>query len=207
MPMPDPAGTDRMALPLSFSFPAHIKMGQKPPAVIIREICEKLDQHPAVLVSGVDEAAGTALAANIPDGGFDPAASVFFVPPMEKKPSGALIVTAGKEDLPLALECKYALDCCGWESQLLQTAGVTDLKRLIREADRLCSATACVVIADTDTALPGIIANLTAAPVIALPGRSGLSEILRANANGITAAAPRDAFGAGCAVARTLYRK
>ena len=90
-----------------------------------------------------------------------------------------------------------------WNAQSL-----TELK------ERLSCAAACIAVAGTDSALPGMIAGLTQVPVIALPltaqknnflgGVMSLFGTLSSGAAGLTVVSVDNGVGAGFAAARII---
>ena len=198
-------------------FPGRIRGNGKSAEELKRTISRLLTEHESVIVTGVEESAGAALVTAFPGGEYDPLARVFLVPPSTLTESGVFIVTAGEEDLPAALEARYALAACGAAGTLLRTAGTSDPLALAGLSGRLSSAAACVAVAGADSALPGAVAGMAKAPVIALPvdlprggllgGWAVLPGILGSGAPGLAAVSPGDGAGAGFAAARIVSRR
>ena len=173
-----------------------------------------LEEHEAVLAVRVDEAAGTALITAFPEGEYDPAACVFLIRPSRVRNGNVFILAGGKEDLPAALEARYALAACGAESTMVITRGAAEPGSLAELQGRLSCAAACIAVAGKDNTLPGIAAALTQSPVIALPvtvcGASplesvmSLAGILARKGTGLTVVSTDDGLGAGFAAARII---
>ena len=198
-------------------FPGRVRGNGKSAEELKRTIRRLLTEHKSVIATGVEESAGAALAAAFSGGEYDPLARVFLMPPSASTESGVFIVTAGEEDLPAALEARYALAACGAAGTLVRTAGTSDPAALAGLGDRLSCAAACIAVAGTDSALPGAVAGLVKAPVIALPanlpqggflgGWAVLPGILGSGAPGLAVVSPGDGAGAGFAAARIIGRR
>src|SRR5262249_53735681 len=125
-----------------------------------------------------------------------------------------LVITAGTADLPVAGECRAVLEAFGFRPVLLADCGVAGVHRLLVEVDELADADAGVVVAGMEGALAGVVAGITAAPVIAVPTSTGygsafegitaLLGMLSSCAAGLTVVGIDNGFGAACAVARLL---
>ncbi|MBQ7206542.1 MAG: AIR carboxylase family protein [Lentisphaeria bacterium] len=198
-------------------FPGRIRGDGKSAEELKRTLRRLLTEHESVIATGVEESAGAALVTAFPGGEYDPCARVFLMPPAASADSGVFIVTAGDEDLPAALEARYALAACGAAGTLVRTAGTSDPLSLAGLSGRLSCAAACIAVAGTDSALPGAVAGLVKAPVIALPanlprggflgGWAVLPGILGSGAPGLAVVAPGDGAGAGFAAARIVSRE
>ena len=171
-------------------------------------------EYCSAVVTAVKEDCGTVLVSTFPEGEYDPQAEVFLIRPQEIRKEKVLIVIAGKDDIPAALEAKYALSASGIESSLIQTGGTADLGSLIGLKERLSSAAACIAVAGVDSALPGIVAGATQMPVIALPvslgkknefgGWLSLLGTLGSESTGLVVVGVDNGAGAGFAAARII---
>ena len=198
-------------------FPGRVRGEGKSAEELKRMLFRQLTEHESVIATGVGESAGAALVTAFPGGEYDPLARVFLISPSAPAESGVFIVTAGDEDLPAALEARYALAACGAVGTLLRTAGTSDPLALAELSGRLSCAAACIAVAGADSALPGAVAGMVKAPVIALPAalpRNGLlggwavlPGILGSGAPGLAAVPPGDGAGAGFAAARIVSRR
>src|SRR6185437_9792531 len=91
--------------------------------------------------------------------------------------------------------------------ELVVDVGVAGLHRVLEQLDLLRSARAIVVAAGMDGALPGVVAGLVAAPVIAVPtsvgygaafgGLAPLLTMLNACAPGVAVVNIDNGYGAG----------
>ena len=123
-----------------------------------------------------------------------------------------VLVTAGTADLPIAAECRAALDAFGLPPVMLVDCGVAGLHRLLASVDELTSAEAVVVVAGMEGALASVVGGITSAPVVAVPTSTGygaafqgvtaLLAMLSSCAAGLTVVGIDNGFGAACAVAR-----
>src|SRR5690606_5513004 len=93
------------------------------------------------------------------------------------------------------------------ETQLVVDVGVAGLHRILGRAELLRSARAIVVVAGMDGALPGVVAGLVSAPVVAVPtsvgygaafeGLAPLLTMLNACAPGVAVVNIDNGYGAG----------
>lgn len=194
-------------------FPGRIQGRGKSAEQLRKTIRRMILEYDSVIAADVAEKDGEALVAAFPGGEYDPAARVFLIPPRKVRPCGVFIVTAGEDDLPAALEARYALAACGLAGTIEQTCGTARPETLAGLRDRLSCATACIAVAGADSALPAAVSGMAAIPVLALPvslpgsGSGGwelLPGILRSGAPGLAVTLPDDGIGAGLAVARIV---
>lgn len=93
------------------------------------------------------------------------------------------VVCAGTSDLPVADEAAVTLECLGSPVERITDVGVAGIHRLLAARDTLCDATALVVCAGMEGALPSAVAGLVDRPIIAVPTSVGYG----ANFGGIAA--------------------
>jgi pyridinium-3,5-biscarboxylic acid mononucleotide synthase len=125
------------------------------------------------------------------------------------EPVGGLVVvvTAGTSDLPVAHEARLTAQYLGRPTRLVPDVGVAGLHRVGAHLELLRSARVVVVVAGMDGALPGVVAGLVAAPVVAVPtsvgygaafgGIAALLTMLNACAPGIGVVNIDNGYGAG----------
>jgi NCAIR mutase (PurE)-related protein len=94
-----------------------------------------------------------------------------------------LVVTAGTTDAPVAQEAIETLAWMQVRSRLIQDIGVAGPYRLFAHLEALRSASALVVVAGMEGALPSVVAGHVSVPVIAVPTSVGYG----ANLGGIAA--------------------
>ncbi len=117
------------------------------------------------------------------------------------------VVAAGTSDLPVAREAALTAGYLGRATDLVVDVGVAGLHRISRHLDTLRAARAIVVVAGMDGALPGVVAGLVGAPVVAVPtsvgygaafgGIAALLTMLNACAPGIGVVNIDNGYGAG----------
>ncbi|GMA38151.1 nickel pincer cofactor biosynthesis protein LarB [Mobilicoccus caccae] len=142
----------------------------------VRAIAARLRQEPGVALftrANPDHAA--AVRAEVPEAHYDELAGLLAWPPTPPPPTGGLVVVAcaGTSDLPVAREAWSTVRYLGRPAELIADIGVAGLHRILGRLDLLRSARAIVVVAGMDGALPGVVAGLVSAPVVAVPTSVG----------------------------------
>lgn len=135
------------------------------------------------LASRVSAAQGLGLTSRFPEGDYWPQAGLFAVnaparfanaiPPPWPQSGDILIVSAGASDMPVALEAFGSLAFLNRNAGLVTDVGVAGLHRLMPHIAALRKAKAVIAVAGMEGALPGVLAGLTKAPVIAVPTSTG----------------------------------
>ena len=112
---------------------------------------------------------------------YDEDARVLVWPPEPPAPrgGGVLVVAAGTSDLGVAREAQLTAQYLGRAADLIVDVGIAGLQRILARLDQLRSARVIVVVAGMDGALPGLVAGLVSAPVIAVPTSVGYGAALR----------------------------
>lgn len=128
--------------------------------------------------------------------------------------SGALVITAGTGDLPVAQECVVALRAFGHSARRVADVGVAGIHRVLAQQDALRAARVVVVVAGMDGALPSVVGGMVRVPVIAVPtsigygasfkGLAALLTMLNSCAAGVVVCNIDNGFGAAVAAARIL---
>lgn len=142
-------------------------------------ICAQLGSpgHP-VLATRLDAGKLAALAARFPTGRASAAARTFVVNPpaprirMAGEPFVA-VVAAGTTDIPVAEEASEVCVAMDVAFEQVYDVGVSGLHRLLGRLETLQAATALVVVAGMEGALPSVVAGLVGAPVFAVPTSIG----------------------------------
>ena len=149
------------------------------------------------------------LLAELPGARHEPEARLVVVPAAPPRASGGLVVVvaAGTSDLPVALEALHTARHLGRECELVVDVGVAGLHRVLGHLDLLRRARVLVVVAGMDGALPGVVAGLVAAPVVAVPtsvgygasfaGLTPLLTMLSPCAPGVSVVGIDNGYGAG----------
>lgn len=117
------------------------------------------------------------------------------------------VATGGTADLPIAEEAAITAEFLGASVRRLYDVGVAGIHRLLAHTRIVREAQVVVAVAGMDGALPGVIAGLVAAPVIAVPtsvgygtglgGVAALMNMLNACAPGVAVVNIDNGFGAG----------
>jgi len=124
------------------------------------------------------------------------------------------IVTAGTSDLPVAEEAAETLAALGISVQRFTDVGVAGIHRIMAKTEQLQAASAVIVIAGMDGALPSVVGGLVRVPVIAVPtsvgygasfgGLAALLTMLNSCAAGVVVCNIDNGFGAAMAAARAI---
>lgn len=127
------------------------------------------------LFTRADAERAEAILAVLPDAFHDPVAQLLAWPPTPPEPTGELVVVAcaGTSDLPVAREAELTARYLGRATQLIVDIGIAGVHRTLARTDDLRAAGCVVVVAGMDGALPGLIAGLVEAPVVAVPTSVG----------------------------------
>ncbi|MHB0963849.1 MAG: nickel pincer cofactor biosynthesis protein LarB [Gemmatimonadaceae bacterium] len=195
-----------------------VVFGEGKTAEQARQICERLAAHgDGFLVTRASDAMQKALCAAFPTAEADEMGRTVLLrgtgaaAPTE---SGALIVTAGTGDLPVAQECIVALRAFGHASRRVADVGVAGIHRVLAQQETLRAARVVVVVAGMDGALPSVVGGMVRVPVIAVPtsvgygasfrGLSALLTMLNSCAAGVVVCNIDNGFGAAVAASRIL---
>ena len=182
------------------------------------QICARLAAHgDGFLVTRADERLRGVLADVYADAEVDAAGRTVLLrragaaAPVE---SGALVVTAGTGDLPVAQECLVSLRAFGHAARRVADVGVAGIHRVLAQQETLRAARVVVVVAGMDGALPSVVGGMVRVPVIAVPtsvgygasfkGLAALLTILNSCAAGVVVCNIDNGFGAAVAAARIL---
>jgi pyridinium-3,5-biscarboxylic acid mononucleotide synthase len=145
----------------------------------------------------------------LPDARYDEHASLLAWPPEPPAPCGGRVqvVAAGTADVGVAREAQLTAVYLGRAADLITDVGIAGLHRVLARLDQLRSARVIIVVAGMDGALPGLIAGLVSAPVIAVPtsvgygaalgGLAALLTMLNACAPGVAVVNIDNGYGAG----------
>jgi NCAIR mutase (PurE)-related protein len=125
------------------------------------------------------------------------------------------VVCAGTSDLPVAREALLTARFYGSDASLITDVGVAGIHRLFARLDDIRVARVIVAVAGMEGALPGVIAGLVRAPVIAVPtsvgygasfgGLASLLGMLNSCSPGVAVVNIDNGFGAGY-LANTINR-
>ncbi|HZO12886.1 MAG TPA: nickel pincer cofactor biosynthesis protein LarB [Polyangiaceae bacterium] len=126
------------------------------------------------------------------------------------------VVCAGTSDIGVAEEAAETLAALGIDCLRIYDVGVAGIHRLLGRSKDLESASAAIVIAGMEGALPSVVGGLIGCPIIAVPtsvgygtalgGFTALMSMLTSCASGVTVVNIDNGFGAAMAVHRLLPR-
>lgn len=145
----------------------------------------------------------------LPDGHWHATARLFAWPAAVPEPAGGRVIVAcaGSSDVPVAMEAATTARYLGRHTELITDVGVAGIHRLLAHEDALRAADVVIVVAGMDGALPGVVAGLISAPVIAVPtsvgygaafeGIAPLLTMLNACAPGVAVVNIDNGYGAG----------
>lgn len=132
-------------------------------------------------------------------------------------PGTLLVVVAGTSDLPVSEEAVEVALAAGLTVERLTDVGVAGIHRLLSASATLRQASAIIVVAGMEGALPSVVGGLVAVPVIAVPtsvgygasfgGVAALLAMLNSCAAGVTVVNIDNGFGAAVAAFRILAQQ
>lgn len=129
--------------------------------------------------------------------------------PLVRKKTGDYLaaVTAGTSDIPVAQEAALTAEILGCRVERLWDVGVAGIHRLLDKIEMLQGASAIVVAAGMEGALPSVVSGLVACPVIAVPtsvgygasfgGAAAMLAMLNSCSPGVAVVNIDNGFGAG----------
>jgi len=163
-----------------------------------------------VLATRVEAAKAVEALAAVPELAYDATARLLYAhpTPVDEQRGMIAVACAGTSDLPVAAEAALVARCLGNPVERFTDIGVAGLHRLLARLDRLRAARVIIAVAGMEGALPGVIAGLVAAPVIAVPtsvgygasfgGVTALLTMLNSCAPGVSVVNIDNGFGAAC---------
>jgi NCAIR mutase (PurE)-related protein len=172
-----------------------------------------------VLLTRLESAQLAALEDRYPQARRNPRACTCLLnPPAERDPEGGApfvaVVSGGTADLPVAEEAAEVCLAMDVPVQRIYDVGVAGLHRILARVESLREASALVVVAGMEGALPSVVGGLVAAPVFAVPtsvgygasfqGLAALLAMLNSCAPGVTVSNIDNGFSAGIAAARVV---
>ena len=170
-----------------------------------------------VIATRADSDHARALCQALPEAIWEPAAGTVIAGQRPSLPGRLVIATGGTSDIPVALEAALVAEALGARVSRLWDVGVAGIHRLLANRDQFESADVVIAVAGMEGALPGVVAGLTAAPVIATPtsvgygaslgGITPLLTMLNSCAPGVAVVNIDNGFGAGYLAALILRGK
>lgn len=137
-----------------------------------------LDINGRVLVTRVAAGLAEEVRGKYPEAKYDAVSRLFAVcsateTKRARLKQGAVVLSAGTSDLPVAEETAQTLEFFGWEAVRVYDVGVAGLSRLFAYLDTIREARVIIVVAGMDGALPSVVSGLVDAPVICVPTSIG----------------------------------
>lgn len=173
-----------------------------------------------VLMTRLDETKAEVLSQRLSPFRYASAARIGAVelkPPALRDVGMVAVVTAGTSDIGVAEEAAETLSAIGIEPTRLYDVGVAGLHRLLHRVEDLQKASAVIVIAGMEGALPSVVGGMISAPIVAVPtsvgygtalsGFTALFTMLTSCASGIVVVNIDSGFGAAMAVHRMLLKR
>ncbi len=129
--------------------------------------------------------------------------------PVVRKRTGRYIaaVTAGTSDIPVAEEAALTAEILGCRVERMWDVGVAGIHRLFGKVELLQEASAIIVAAGMEGALPSVVSGLVPCPVVAVPtsvgygasfgGAAALLAMLNSCSPGVAVVNIDNGFGAG----------
>ncbi|MDI1431262.1 MULTISPECIES: nickel pincer cofactor biosynthesis protein LarB [Polyangium] len=170
-----------------------------------------------VLVTRIDAHKAAIVGHRVPSFRYAPLArtgSVELAPPPKRPCAPVAVVTAGTSDNEVAEEAAETLSALGLEPLRIYDIGVAGIHRLLHRVEDLRRASAAIVCAGMEGALPSVVGGMVATPVIAVPtavgygtalsGFTALFAMLTSCASGVSVVNIGNGFGAAMAVHRMM---
>ncbi|NLN92198.1 MAG: nickel pincer cofactor biosynthesis protein LarB [Candidatus Hydrogenedens sp.] len=149
----------------------------------------------------------------VPQAHYDATARLFTICSEELPLSSSYVAVlcAGTSDLPVAEEAALTCESLGCRIERIYDVGVAGLHRLLEHREKLAEASAIIVCAGMEGALPSVVAGLVSSVVIAVPtsvgygasfgGIAALLGMLNSCAPGLTVVNIDNGYGAAVAAA------
>jgi len=194
-------------------YPETIFCEGKTPEQIVT-IANRMQEHGSnVLGTRCKPEAMEAVRARCPGAVLHEAARAFTVTVAPPEPLDGFVgvVCAGTSDIPVAEEAVVTCEAMGCRVERIYDVGVAGIHRLLGQRHRMEDASAIIVCAGMEGALPSVVAGLVRAPVIGVPtsvgygagfgGFAALLGMLNSCATGLTVVNIDNGFGAAVAAA------
>jgi NCAIR mutase (PurE)-related protein len=169
----------------------------------------------SVLATRLDEAKGAFVRDALgPEATWHPVAGVLVARRgPAPNPVGCIgVVSAGTSDAPVAEEARVVAEALGNHVLRIEDVGIAGVHRVLARLADLRACRVVVVVAGMDGALPGLVAGLVRAPVVAVPtsvgygasfqGLAALLTMLNACAPGVSVVNIDNGFGAAYQASR-----
>ena len=174
------------------------------------------DSGQSVLITRLPADAAAVVTAALPDLTYVPDARLAFrraeTAPADVGRGTIVVVAAGTADIPVAEEAALTAELIGHRVERVYDVGVAGIHRVLSQTERLREATAVIVVAGMEGALPSVVGGMVKCPVIAVPtsvgygasfgGLAALLGMLNSCAAGVTVVNIDNGFGAAAAASR-----
>lgn len=171
-----------------------------------------LKKDEVVLITRVDQAKAYSILEQLPQLTYYEQATILCGNPRpvikENCRGSIVVVCAGTSDIPVAEEARITVQSFGHPVEKLYDVGVAGLHRLLTNQPLLSFASAIIVVAGMEGALPSVVGGLVSAPVIGVPtsigyganlgGFAALLGMLNSCASGLAVVNIDNGFGAAC---------
>ncbi len=161
-----------------------------------------------ILVTRISQEKADGILQKHPELSYDQVARIVYwkaKPSNQNKNNYIAIICAGTSDLHVAEEAALTAEVLGSNVRRFYDVGVAGIHRLLDKANDIQQATASVVVAGMEGALPSVVGGLVSHPVIAVPtsvgyganfqGLSALLTMLNSCASGISVVNIDNGFG------------
>ncbi len=172
-------------------------------------IFSTMSKQGSVMATRADEGHWRAVKAKCSSAVYYKQARIITGKALSRKKTGryVAVVTAGTSDIPVAEEAALTAEMLGCRVERLWDVGVAGIHRLFHKIKTLQEASAIVVAAGMEGALPSVVSGLVAVPVIAVPtsvgygasfsGLAALLAMLNSCSPGVAVVNIDNGFGAG----------
>jgi NCAIR mutase (PurE)-related protein len=163
-----------------------------------------------VLATRAQEELGARICSRCPGARYDQLSRVLMAGTFcreEERKGLVAVLTAGTSDLPAAREALLSAEFLGSRALMIADVGVAGIHRLFDRLADIRKARVVIAAAGMEGTLPGVVAGLVRAPVIALPtsagygasfgGLAALLGMLTSCAPGVSVVNIDNGFGAG----------
>ena len=165
----------------------------------------------ALLATRADREQADAVRSALPEADYNPLARTLTIRGDDAGHAEAagevLVISAGTSDMPVAEEAFVTAEAMGSRVNRMYDVGVAGIHRLFAHREQIDRATAIVVAAGMEGALPSVVGGLVDVPVIAVPtsvgygasfgGLAALLGTLNSCAPGVAVVNIDNGFGAG----------
>jgi hypothetical protein len=172
-------------------------------------IFSAMSKHGTVMATRADAGHWKAVRKKCPSASYHEQARIITSKAVVRNRKGKYVaaVTAGTSDIPVAEEAALTAEVLGCRVERLWDVGVAGIHRLLDKIDMLQGASAIVVAAGMEGALPSVVSGLVSCPVIAVPtsvgygasfgGAAALLAMLNSCSPGVAVVNIDNGFGAG----------